>query len=367
MSSRTEAMNDRAKLVNETLARSEAADTSLLDEVLTQTIVNLDATAQRYAVAIHEPGLGHLQRAMTTARAINRLRKAITDEIMKDVMALMNTPLGFKTDSGTKKRPALYTQAEVKEVLIAALLNGVFPVNNEFNIISGQLYIAQEGYRRKVKETIGLTDLEIAPSAPYKNSDGRTCVRFCARWKLFGKPMELASGDGKPGRTFAIIDYEGSSPDNLVGKAIRKGLKAVYEMVHGSDHTLDDTEDVGHTAARTDAKPTRTQQLAAALGAAESPSTTVAHVAGDAPGVPAEGQGDPEPGSGQMFPDDPPPAAEDLERTDWIHRLEEQIASAKTAKEKRDLGASLVANRDELGDEEFQRLVDKLNPVGAKR
>lgn len=98
-----------------------------------------------------------------------------------------------------------------------------------------------------------------------------------------------------------------------------------------------------------------------ALGAAVPSYTTITPDLGDGSAVPASAADSGGDEIGQMLADDPL-AAEDLERTDFIRRMEEQIAGAKTAKEKRDVGASLTANRDYLGHDEFERLCDSLNP-----
>lgn len=214
---------------------------ALLDAVLEQTAANLDTVASRYAGAVWNPALGQLKRAMLMARAVDELRKAITPEIMRMVMKLQNTRLGFRTDRGPGANKPPYTEDVVRECLIDALLNGVFPIGNEYNIISGQLYITKEGYQRKVKETPGLTDLRLSPGVPQIHN-GKTVVRFGASWKLNGRPDSLCDGEGKPGRVFEIPSNQYMGPDAIVGKSTRKALKAIYEQIHGSEHSVPDGE-----------------------------------------------------------------------------------------------------------------------------
>src|ERR1043166_3921467 len=267
-------------------------------ELLSQV---LDATAATYAAAINDPALGRLQKAMMTAAAIDNLKRSITPAFMKHVMSLMNSPLGFKTDLPSKKNPRPYAESEIKEVLVAALLSGVYPFDNEFNIIAGNLYIAQKGYARLVREIPGLTDLKLAPGIPFEHN-GRTCIRFGATWRFNGVSQSLTDAENKPGRVFALITNEYMSADALVGKAIRKGLKAIYEQVTGSiaSGAADDSEivegEVSPAMANKGDKPSelrgKLQQMAAATAGpsmSDMSATTV-----DAPpnGNPSTGEMD---------------------------------------------------------------------------
>lgn len=212
------------------------AEEPLLDRVLDQTAARLDTVASRYSEALSDATMGRLKRAMLMATGIDALRKAITPEIMRRIMSLMNSPLGFKTDKS--KGNETYDEATVRDCLVSALLQGVYPVGNEFNIIARQTYITKEGYERKLRETDGLTDLVLSPGVPMAHN-GQTCVRFAATWNYRGIKGQLIGGDGRPGRVFPIITNQYSSPDAIVGKATRKALKAIYTQIHGSEQTVD--------------------------------------------------------------------------------------------------------------------------------
>ena len=245
---------------------------ALLDEVLANTSASLDAKAQRYTHALAEPGLGHLRRAMLLGAALDALDEALTPPLMKKIMSLMNTRLGFKTDRPNKDNPTPYDERTVKRCVIAALLAGVYPVGNEFNIISGDLYIAQAGYMRLVQELPGLTDLNVSPGVPFAHN-GQTVIRVAASWLLNGMRQELMGADGKPGRVFAVQARGNATADNLTGKALRKAYKAIYEKATGSTHTVPDGEvgeDAGAAIAATPPPPagngkSRTEQLAERL------------------------------------------------------------------------------------------------------
>lgn len=211
----------------------------LLDHGVEQAAARIDTLAGRYAHAI-ESTQGHLQRALILARGLELLRKTITPAMMAPIMGLMNTPNGFMTDRPSKSQPQPYSEEVVKECFITALLHRLYPVNNEWNIIAGRFYPAQNGYRRLLREVEGITDIRIAPGVPTLHN-GQTVVRVAVSWVLDGRKDQLIDHDGKPGMVFPVITH-GGGPDQAIGKALRKALKAAYEQAKGSKHTIDDGE-----------------------------------------------------------------------------------------------------------------------------
>ena len=201
---------------------------------LDKDLQQIEAMSAQYLQTISNPDIGRLAKTLCTANNIQIMRNLLTPKRMEIFMGLMNSPLGFRTD---KKGKDSYAMEEVREVLIAALLNGVFPYGNEFNIIASNLYVTKEGFERKVRETDGLTDLEVIAGVP-RLYEGRTIVRMAARWRLHGVIQELSSIDGKPGREFPIKVNQGMGDDGIIGKATRKLLKAVWVQIHGSEQSL---------------------------------------------------------------------------------------------------------------------------------
>jgi hypothetical protein len=215
----------------------------LLDEKTDAALALIDERASKFAHALSvNSAFGHLRRAAILALGIAELDKALAP-LMPIFMSLQNSQLGFKTDRapGNKNNLAPYDAPTVKSCLIAALLNGLYPIGNEFNIIAYQMYVAQAGYRRKVCQIPGLTDLVMSPGGP-RPDNGLTMVRVAGTWKLNGIPGALVDGKGDPGRVFPIIVNQGMSPDAIVGKAMRKAYKAIYEQATGTESTLPDGE-----------------------------------------------------------------------------------------------------------------------------
>ncbi len=228
----------------------QTAETPLLDQILEKSCQRLDSLAAGYSRAILEAD-GRVRRAVLLADGVEQIRQALTPEVMKRIMKLQGSRLGFQTD---KDDDGGYPETVVRECLIEGLLRGTFPFRNEFNIIAGACYITQEGYRRLVSEIPGLTDLEEASGVPGPHN-GQTCVRYAVRWRYNGVPGQLTDGDGKAGRVFPVRVNKSMGVDAVIGKARRKALKAVYEQVLGSEHSLPDGDEPEETPAAAAAEP----------------------------------------------------------------------------------------------------------------
>lgn len=304
-------------------AVAEQPAPGFFDEVLEKTVANIEAASSRYCDELARP-LSEMRRALVLGKAISTLRNLLTDKVMAEIMPLMNTPIGFKTDK--TKANELYTVPQVRDVLVVALLKGFSWVNNEINIIAGQFYGTQAGYERKFREIDGISDVDIAPGVPALHN-GQMCCRVGLRWRLNGSPRELLGPDGKPGMTFAIITHQGTSPDNVVGKAKRKAWKAAYELVTGSRQT----------------EPDDSQELtpAAEAAAAISPPPAVE---------------DPS--------DQPVPPVEDSEdsrvRQEFLDDTRQAIAAAKSTGDTNAVYKAIDSRREWLGKEPTDALLGEL-------
>jgi hypothetical protein len=176
-------------------------------------------------------------RTVVLAQAAQLLRESITPGIMSDFRALMNTPLGFRTDRGRNPGDKTYDDATVKDILIQAMVRGLRVTGNEFNIIAGNLYITKEGYKRLIKDFPGLTDLHVDIGTPKAHGEG-AIVPCKATWKLRGISQSMdCTGD------YAIA-VKGAGVDLLVGKAESKMLRRIYARLAGSDLATPEEEEL---------------------------------------------------------------------------------------------------------------------------
>lgn len=173
--------------------------------------------------------------AFRAVSVVTSLRQILTDEIMNAVfMPLMNTTVGFLTDHDPNKpnkqgvRPAPYSVAIVRDCLIDAVMKGLLPTGNQFNIIAGRQYTTNEGYsyllkKLNVRHMISKAILPAAPNAPFV--DVKCSINYFVNGEV-GKPFTI---------TVQCKQDAFASPDQIKGKADRKAKKTLYEFITGED------------------------------------------------------------------------------------------------------------------------------------
>jgi hypothetical protein len=175
-------------------------------------------------------GVESFAEELAIAQAIGDMRAALTEEVMKPVMALMNTDLGFRTDRDPKapgkgERPQPYSLEVVRECFIEAKMRGFHAIGNEWNIISGRFYAAKNGLRRKVTTWPGVVDFRDTYDVP-RTVGGASVVKARATWKKDGTSDTLECEI-----PIRVNDYMGA--DAVLGKAERKLLKRVHDRLSG--------------------------------------------------------------------------------------------------------------------------------------
>ena len=164
-------------------------------------------------------------RTLALARGIRDIRLALTDDVMKVVMSLRGSPLGFLTDRDSK--PEKYSVEEVRECIAEGMLRGLMPIGNEINIISGRMYAAKAGLRRLITEIPGLTDLNVEVGSQTPATNGTVLVECYAAWLINGQRGSLdcceQTVEGiKRDTRIAVKVNNGMGPDAVAGKAERK-------------------------------------------------------------------------------------------------------------------------------------------------
>jgi hypothetical protein len=201
-----------------------------------QELAALEAVAGECAM-IQRQEMPPFRRTFLMAAGMTTLRRLITDDMMKDVMALQCSPLGFKTDRDDKGG---YPVEVVKEAAIEATLRGLRLVGNEINIIAKRMYAAKDGLRRLVREWPGLTDLRWRLGVP-RQFEGFTVVPCTASWKLNGVDCQL---DCTGQNSIPVRVNEGGIVDATLGKATRKLFSRIYDVLTGCPQgLLDDDEE----------------------------------------------------------------------------------------------------------------------------
>lgn len=184
---------------------------------------NLSAIAKASSLSLIEHKDDPVVSSIVLSNAVKMLRDALTPAIMADMLNLANTPIGFKTDENSRKE-GKYSDAVIKDCLIQAMIRGVRPMGNEFNILVGQCYVTKEGFRRLLKEYPGFANLKIDLGVPRGVPEG-AIIKCSASWTVNGQPDSIE----------CEIPVKGSGCDLLLGKAESKLYRRIYSRLTGSE------------------------------------------------------------------------------------------------------------------------------------
>ena len=212
----------------------ERQTTALSTEVL-GTCKQIERIAQECSLAAIQ-NQGKFEQAFILARGVEQLRAIITEDMMKPIMALQGTSLGFRTD---KDKEGGYRWEIVRECLIEGTLRGWHPVNNEWNIITGRAYGTKNGLARGIAEFPGLTELKRSFGVPHLAKEGAgAIVNHEASWQLNGV-SDAIKGE------MAIRVNAGQGTDAILGKAHRKQSALILDRLTGSQQSIDgDVDDI---------------------------------------------------------------------------------------------------------------------------
>jgi len=175
------------------------------------------------------------EKAYIVADATEQLKVALTPEYLKPIMALQGNRIGFKTD---KDSAGGYPADVVKNCIIEAVLMGVQPVGNQFNIIAGNCYITKEGFGYLLRNFPSL-NYEIIHSLPKINAEKTSAaVDSKLRWKLGNGEWESAE------LPIAVKMNNFMGTDAVLGKADRKSRAWLYNRITGLEVADGDTQDI---------------------------------------------------------------------------------------------------------------------------
>jgi len=210
--------------------------------VLQQKFDALDKFAAENSVTalLEGDNAGAFAVTLRMSSAMQQLRDMITPDMMKPIMALQGSSLGFRTD---KDKDGGYPEHVVKEVLIEATLKGFRMVSNETNVIAGRFYAARDGFERIFRDLSKqgrLTDLRLTPGVPKTVGDG-AIVEYAASWSFKNSKGDFIKDELK--LTIPVKVNNGQGADAILGKAKRKALAAIYSRITGTEITDGDVDD----------------------------------------------------------------------------------------------------------------------------
>ncbi len=175
------------------------------------------------------------EKAYLLADSIEKLQTALTPQYMRPIMALQGNKLGFKTD---KDKDGGYSEPIVKNCLIEAVLIGLQPFGNQFNIIAGNMYPTKEGMGSLLDHWEGLS-YKIKPRLPRINAlkDG-AAVEMEVEWTMNAgvKKTEILDIPVKMNSMMGV--------DAVIGKATRKARAWLYHTLSGFEIADGDITDL---------------------------------------------------------------------------------------------------------------------------
>jgi hypothetical protein len=176
---------------------------------------------------------------------MNTLRDAMTEDVVKPLMSLQGSGLGFRTDQDSKGG---YDWQTVRDCTIEAWLRGFYHVGNEFNVIAGRFYGAKAGFERKVKTFPGLSNFKIHRGKP-EVSGPEAAMDYLAEWTIGGDPRKLERtrrrmADGQVIDLRIVVRVNsGMIIDAIWGKGDAKMYHAVWDEITGHSDIIPGAED----------------------------------------------------------------------------------------------------------------------------
>lgn len=175
------------------------------------------------------------EKAYLIANATAQLKELLTPEYMKPIMELQGNKLGFKTDRDDKGG---YPMDVVKNCLIEAVLTGVQPFGNQFNIIAGNMYVTKEGFGYLLKKTKTLS-YKLIPGLPRINNE-KTGAAVSVKAKYTYNGVSEQEDLEIPVKMNAYMGV-----DAILGKVTRKARAWLFNTIHDSEVADGDAVDVG--------------------------------------------------------------------------------------------------------------------------
>jgi len=194
--------------------------------------------------------LSPIRRTLALAAGMQQIRRHLVGPVMKDIMALANTPLGFLTDRKPGQRDkngkevAPYSEAVIRDAVVEGMLRGASIIGNEMNVLVGRCYLTKAYFERAVREWPGLTHLAITEGVPTRTTSSRyVLVPMRANWQLNGIPQELrCEHTSEVDSRIPVVENEGMGADAVLGKAKRKLFAKIFARLAGSDWIAEQAE-----------------------------------------------------------------------------------------------------------------------------
>jgi len=148
------------------------------------------------------------------AQGIEILRELFADEgLLSMAKSLQGSPLGFLSDK-------TYADNVLTDACVQAMAQGFMLTNNEFNIISGKAMGVLNGWLGKLRR-----EFDVRPACAVEITEKKDRASKCKVTMTYKSKETTWEG-------WIPTPYE-SGPDAIVGKAKRRALKYLWEVLAG--------------------------------------------------------------------------------------------------------------------------------------
>ena len=189
-------------------------------------------------------------RELERGLGIATLKENMPAEVVVGLRALQNTAIGFKTD----KRDG-YADNVLVACACMALGDGLSLTGNQWNIISGQYFVAKEGWRAKLKK-LGAVRISVEAGMPEEEEAGpqnqNGACRFSAKFSgrascaIGQHSYQIESRKGEWLDTRLLLSSYtrelSDAADQMRGKAEARLLKKLYYFASGEAYVPDGEE-----------------------------------------------------------------------------------------------------------------------------
>jgi hypothetical protein len=138
-------------------------------------------------------------------------------------MKMQGSKLGFRTD---RDKTGGYPVQDVKRCLIEAVLLGLQPYGNQFNIIAGNMYATKEGCAEMLSKIEGLKYTLICGLPTYSKAKDSAAIDVKINWNYNGNSNSVTI-------PIALKVGQYDTLDGLNGKATRKGRAWLISNITG--------------------------------------------------------------------------------------------------------------------------------------
>lgn len=208
-------------------------DKYMNDDILMQRLQEVSHDMQIATESTVSDISNGLQILMVRSKIRHTLESLFNNDLVSFISKTnQNTSTGFKTD-----RKDGYDNATVKMCIISAIETGLFPFNNEFNIIKGNFYITKNGFAGKMARDsrFGIVDLQYA-GISHDKSASTVCIKMHCKWVYNGKPYDKIFEFTLGSDTYTKLDA-------YIGKSERKAYNKIWTMMTGLTIAEGDVDD----------------------------------------------------------------------------------------------------------------------------